>query len=115
MSSAQGMMLLLLLWLVSRRGSDEMRAISRAGSKLRETLREESRLGVGHGAETADESICDDALPALKDTDLEMGVLWSLEDLMGQRADNERRPTTKAHAPWCSGLWKPLEGKVGSV
>ena len=108
-------MLLLLLWLVSRRGSDEMRAISRAGSKLRETLREDRRLGIGHGAETADELTCDDALPALKDTNLEMGVLWSLEDLMGQRADNERRPTTKAHAPWCSGLWKPLEGKVGSA
>jgi hypothetical protein len=39
-----------------------------------ETLGEESRLGVGHGAETADESTCDDALLALKDADLEM---WS--------------------------------------
>jgi hypothetical protein len=92
-----------------------MRAISRAGSKLRETLGEESWLGIGHGTETADESTWDDALLALKDSDLEMGVLWSFEDLMGQRADDERCPTTKADAPWCSGLWRPLERKVGSA
>ena len=40
-------------------------------------LGEESRLGVGHGAETADESTCDDVLLALKNAGLEMGVLWS--------------------------------------
>lgn len=33
------LLLLLLLWLVSRCGADEMRAISGAGSKLRESAR----------------------------------------------------------------------------
>jgi hypothetical protein len=36
------------------------------------------RVGVGHGAETAD------ALLTLRDTDMERGILWLFEDLGGQ-------------------------------
>ena len=51
-----------------------------------EALGEVSRLGVGHGAETADETTGDDALLASKDADLETGVLWSFEDLVAMEA-----------------------------
>ena len=53
-----------------------------------ETLGGESRLGVGHGAEATDESICDDALLALKDANLGLGVLWPR---LGSESLPERR------------------------
>jgi hypothetical protein len=49
-----------------------------------EALREVSQVGVGLGAEAGDKWRCDEGLLALKDADLERGVLWSVEDLVGE-------------------------------
>ena len=51
-----------------------------------EALGEISRLGVGDGAETADETTRDDALLALEDADLETRVLRSFEDFVAMEA-----------------------------
>ena len=51
-----------------------------------EALGEVSRLGVGHSAETADETTRDDALLAPEDADLEPRVLRSFEDFVAMEA-----------------------------
>ena len=51
-----------------------------------EALGEVSRLGVGHSAETADETTRDDALLAPEDADLETRVLRAFEDFVAMEA-----------------------------
>ena len=73
-----------------------------------ESLGEESRLGEGHTAKTANETASDDALRATEDSNLETRVLRSLEHLVSMKtierlcrvlarncAVDEDRPTTR--------------------